>query len=46
MLKEAAIGGCNGSGSGYNVGNYNSSGGHNVGGYTMIVRSALYKQLC
>ena len=46
MLKEAAGGDCNGGGSGYNVGSCNGGGGNNVGGDTMVVCSALHKQLC
>ena len=47
MLKEAAVGGCNGGGGNYNIDGYNgSSGGYNVGAYTMVACSALYKQLC
>ena len=46
MLQEAVVGGCNGSGSGYNVGGYNSSGSYNFGSYTMVLCSALHKQLC
>ena len=34
MLQESAVGG------------YNGSGGYNVGSYTMVVHSALHKQLC
>ena len=39
---------CNGGGSSYNVSDHNGGGGrgYNVGGYTIIVRRALYKQLC
>ena len=43
VLQEAAVGGCGG----YNVGGYyGGGGGYNVGGYTMVVCSALHKQLC
>ena len=45
-LQEATVGGCSGSGSGYNVGSCNGSGNYNVGGYTMAACSALHKQLC
>ena len=49
--KKAAVGGCNGGRSGYNVGSYNvdgyyGGGGYNVGGYAMVVCSTLHKQLC
>ena len=47
VLKEAALGGCNGvGGGGYNVSGCNSCGRYNVGGYTMVACSALHKQLC
>ena len=46
MLQEAAVGGCNGGGGGYNVGGCNGGGGYNVGGYKMVACSALHKQLC
>ena len=36
VLQEAAVGGCNGSGGGYNVGSCNCGGSYNVGGYTMV----------
>ena len=45
MLQETAVGSCNGGG-GYNIGGCNSGSDYNIGGYTMVVRSALYKQLC
>ena len=45
MLQEAAVGGYNSGSSGYNVGGYNGGGGYNVGRYTMVVHSALHKQL-
>ena len=46
MLQEAAVGSYNGSdGSGYNVSSYNGGSEYNVGGYTMIAHSTLYKQL-
>ena len=44
MLQEAAVDGCNSSGS-YSVCGYNGSGSYNVGGYTMVVCSVLHKQL-
>ena len=46
MLQEAAVGGCNGGGGGYNNGSFNGVSGYNVGGYTMVECSDLYKQLC
>ena len=46
MLQGAAVGGCNIGSGGYNIGGYNGGGGYNVGSYTMVVHSALYKQLC
>ena len=46
MLQEAAVGGCSGGCGGENVGGYNGGGGYSVGGYTMVVCSALHKQLC
>ena len=46
VLQEAAVGGCNGSRGGYNVCGYYGGGGYNVGGYAMVVCSALHKQLC
>ena len=46
VLQEAVIGGCNGKGGGLNICGYNGSSGCNVGCYTMVVRSSLYKQLC
>ena len=46
MLQEAAVGSCNGGGGRYNIGGCNSGGSYNVGSYTMVARSALYKQLC
>ena len=46
VLQEAAVGGCNGGGGGYNIGGYYGGSGYNVGGYTMVVCSALHKQLC
>ena len=46
MLKEAAVGGCNSGGGGYNVSGCNSYSGYNGSGYTMVACSALYKQLC
>ena len=45
MLQEAAVGGCNSSG-GYNSGSYNSDDSYNIGGYTRVVHSTLYKHLC
>ena len=45
VLQEAAVGGCNGSSSSYNIGSCNISGSCNFGGYTMVVCSALHKQL-
>ena len=35
VLQEDAVGGCNG-----------GCGGYNIGGYAMVVCSALHKQLC
>ena len=46
MLQEAAVGGCNGGGGGYNVGGCNSGGSYNVGSYAMVACSTLHKQLC
>ena len=46
MLQKAAVGGCNGGDSGYNVGGCNCGGSYNVGGYTIAACSALHKQLC
>ena len=47
VRQKAAVGGCNGGGSsGYNVGGWNSGSSYNIGGYTMVACSALYKQLC
>ena len=46
MLQEAVVDGCNCSSGGYNVGDYNGASSYNVGGYTMVVHSTLYKQLC
>ena len=43
VLQEAAVGGCNSSHGGYNVGGYHSGGSYNVGGYAMVVCSALHK---
>ena len=45
MLQEAAVGGCNGGGGGYNVHGCNGSGGYSVGNYTMVACSTLYKKL-
>ena len=45
MLQEAVVGGCNGGGSGYNIGGCNGGSGYNVGGYTMVAYIALHKQL-
>ena len=44
MLQEGAVGGCNGGSGGYNIGSYNGSSSHNIGGYTMVARSTLQKQ--
>ena len=47
MLQEAVVGGCYGSGSGgYNVSGYNNGSRYNIGGYTVVARSTLHKQLC
>ena len=46
MLQEAAVSGCNGGSSGYNVGGCNDGGSYNVSSYTVVVHSALYKQFC
>ena len=46
MLQEAAVGSCNGGCGGYNNGSYNGGSGYNIGGYTMVVFSALHRQLC
>ena len=46
MLQEAVVGGCNGGHGGYKVGGYYGGSSYNVGGYTMVVCSALHKQLC
>ena len=43
VLQEAAVGGCNGGCSGYNVSGYYGGGSYNVGGYAMVVCSALHK---
>ena len=45
VLQEAAVGGCNGDHSGYNISGYYDGSGYNVGGYAMIVCSTLHKQL-
>ena len=45
VLQEAAVGGCNDGRGGYNVGGYYGGGGYNVSSYTMVVCSALHKQL-
>ena len=45
MLQEAAVGGCNGGSSGYNIGGYSGGSSYNVDGYTIVAPSALYKQL-
>ena len=39
VLQEAVVGCCN-------IGSCNGSSGYNVGGYTMVVCSALHKQFC
>ena len=46
VLQEAGVGGYNGGHSGYNIGGYYSGGSYNIGGYTIVVCSALHKQLC
>ena len=45
VLQEAVVGGYNGGGGDYNIGVYNGCDGYNVGSYTMVAHSALYKQL-
>ena len=45
MLQEAAVGGCNGNDSSYNIGGCNGGGGYNVGSYIMVACSTLHKQL-
>ena len=45
MLKEAAVGGCNGGGGNYNVGGCNGGNSYNVGGFTMVACRSLHKQL-
>ena len=46
VLQEAVGGGCNSSRGGYKIGGYYGGGSYNVSGYTMVVDSALHKQLC
>ena len=45
MLQEAVVGGYNHGGSNYNIAGYNGGGIYNIGDYTMVAWSALYKQL-
>ena len=43
VLQEAEVGGYNGSSSGYNISSYNGGSSYNIGGYTMVAHSTLYK---
>ena len=47
MLQKVAVGGNGGGSNGsYNIGGYNGSICYNIGSYTMVAHSILYKQLC